>query len=127
VDENDMVRVQLGQKIVVTMDSYKGIVFDAIVSKIYPIMEERSRTFKIEARFLKTPPNLYPNLTAEANIIIHTKKKAITIPKEYLIDGTFVLVNKDEKRKVRIGLSDYKKVEILEGLKTNETLYKSNE
>lgn len=127
VDENDMVRVQLGQKIVVTMDSYKGIVFDAIVSKIYPIMEERSRTFKIEARFLKTPRNLYPNLTAEANIIIHTKKKAITIPKEYLIDGTFVLVNKDEKRKVKVGLSDYKKVEILEGLKANETLYKSNE
>ncbi|MFY8112234.1 MAG: efflux RND transporter periplasmic adaptor subunit [Flavobacterium sp.] len=126
VDENDMVRVQLGQKIVVTMDSYKGIVFDAIVSKIYPIMDERSRTFKIEARFLKTPPNVFPNLTAEANIIIHTKKNAITIPKEYLIEGTYVLVNKDEKRKVKIGLSDYKKVEILEGLKANETLYKPN-
>lgn len=126
VDENDMVRVQLGQKIVVTMDSYKGIVFDAIVSKIYPIMDERSRTFKIEARFLKTPPNIFPNLTAEANIIIHTKKNAITIPKEYLMEGTYVLVNKDEKRRVKVGLSDYKKVEILEGLKANETLYKSN-
>jgi len=126
VDENDMVRVQLGQKIVVTMDSYKGIVFDAIISKIYPIMVERSRTFKVEARFIKTPLKLYPNLTAEANIIIQTKKNAITIPKEYLIEGTYVLVDKDEKRKVKVGLSDYKKVEILEGLKANETLYKSN-
>lgn len=126
VDENDMVRIKLGQKMVVTMDSYKGISFDATVSKIYPIMEERSRTFKIEARFLKTPPKLYPNLTAEANIIIQTKKNAVTIPKEYLIDGTYILVNKDEKRKVKTGLSDYKKVEILEGLQANETLYKPN-
>jgi HlyD family secretion protein len=127
VDENDMVRVQLGQKIVVTMDSYKGLVFDAIVSKIYPIMDERSRTFKLEARFLKLPPKLYPNLTAEANIIIQTKKNAITIPKEYLIEGTYVIVNKNEKRKVKVGLSDYKKVEILEGLQANETLYKPKE
>ncbi|VXB90496.1 Secretion protein HlyD [Flavobacterium sp. 9R] len=126
VDENDMVRVVLGQNIVVTMDSYKGTVFDAVVSKIYPIMDERSRTFKIEAQFTKAPPKLYPNLTAEANIVIQTKKKAITIPKEYLIDGTYVLVNKDEKRKVKVGLSDYKKVEILEGLQANETLYKPN-
>ena len=126
VDENDMVRVVLGQNIVVTMDSYKGTVFDAVVSKIYPIMDERSRTFKIEAQFVKAPSKLYPNLTAEANIVIQTKKKAITIPKEYLIEGTYVLVNKDEKRKVKVGLGDYKKVEILEGLQANETLYKPN-
>lgn len=48
VDENDMVRVQAGQKILVTMDSYKGQVFDATVYKIYPIMDVRSRTFKLK-------------------------------------------------------------------------------
>lgn len=124
VDENDMVRVTLGQKVLVTMDSYKGQVFDAVVDKIYPIMEERSRTFKIEAHFIKPPEKLYPNLTAEANIIIQIKKNAITIPKSYLIQNKYVLVNKDEKREVKIGLSDYQKVEILEGLKAGETIYK---
>lgn len=124
VDENDMVLVTLGQKILVTMDSYKGQVFDAVVDKIYPIMDERSRTFKIEAHFVKPPQKLYPNLTAEANIIIKTKKNVITIPKSYLIQGEYVLVNQDEKRKVKIGLSDYQKAEILEGLKAEETIYK---
>jgi multidrug efflux pump subunit AcrA (membrane-fusion protein) len=124
VDENDMVKVLLGQKIVIALDSYKGQVFEATVDKIYPIMDERSRTFKIEAHFVKAPLKLYPNLTAEANIIIRTKKNAITIPKNYLINGDYVLVNKDEKRKVKIGLSDYQKVEILEGLKAEETIYK---
>ncbi|MFV5684233.1 efflux RND transporter periplasmic adaptor subunit [Flavobacterium sp. GB2R13] len=123
VDENDMVHVMLGQKVLVTMDSYKGQVFDAVVDKIYPIMDERSRTFKIEAHFIKSPDKLYPNLTAEANIIIQIKKNTITIPKSYLIQNKYVLVNKDEKREVKIGLSDYQKVEILEGLKADETIY----
>jgi HlyD family secretion protein len=127
VDENDMVRVALGQKALITMDSYKGQVFEAKVDKIYPIMDERSRTFKIEAHFLKTPKKLYPHLTAEANIIIKTKKNAITIPKSYLINDEYVLVSKDKKRKVKIGLSDYQKVEILEGLKAEETIYKPAE
>jgi len=124
VDENDMVRVVIGQKALITMDSYKGQVFEATVDKIYPIMDERSRTFKIEAHFVNPPKKLYPNLTAEANIIIQTKKNTITIPKSYLIQGEYVLVNKDEKRKVKTGLSDYQKVEILEGLKAEETIYK---
>jgi HlyD family secretion protein len=123
VDENDMVRVTLGQKVLVTMDSYKGQVFEAVIDKIYPIMEERSRTFKIEAHFIKPPLKLYPNLTAEANIIIQVKKNTITIPKSYLIQNKYVLVNNDEKREVKVGLSDYEKVEILEGLKAEETIY----
>lgn len=124
VDENDMVRVAVGQKLVVTLDSYKGKVFDATVDKIYPIMDERSRTFKIEAHFDVPPAKLYPNLTAEANIIITTKKNVITIPKSFLIDDEYVLVNEDEKRKVKIGLSDYQNVEIIEGLSATETIYK---
>jgi HlyD family secretion protein len=124
VDENDMVRVTVGQKLVVTLDSYKGKVFDATVDKIYPIMDERSRTFKIEAHFDAPPAKLYPNLTAEANIIITTKKNVVTIPKSYLIDEEYVLVNEDEKRKVKIGLSDYQNIEIMEGLSATETIYK---
>ncbi|OCB78503.1 efflux RND transporter periplasmic adaptor subunit [Flavobacterium crassostreae] len=123
VDENDMARVAIGQKVVLTMDSYKGQTFEARVGKIYPIMDERSRTFKIEAHFVKPPQKLYPNLTAEANIVIKTKKNTITIPRSYLIDNQYVLVNEDEKRNVKIGLSDYEKVEILEGLKKEETIY----
>lgn len=123
VDENDMVRVTVGQKILVTMDSYKGQVFEATVDKIYPIMDVRSRTFKIEAHFVKTPAKLYPNLTAEANIIINIRKNVLTIPRNYLVDDEYVLVNEDEKRKIKVGLSDYQNVEVLEGLKADETIY----
>lgn len=124
VDEYDMVKVALGQKMVVTLDSYKDKVFEAVVDKIYPIMNERSRTFKIEAHFVKVPPKLYPNLTVEANIVIQTKNNALTIPKSYLVDDEYVIMENDEKRKVKIGLNDYNYVEILEGLKEEETIIK---
>jgi HlyD family secretion protein len=124
VDEIDMVKVILGQKMIVTLDSYKGQVFEAIVDKIYPIMNERSRTFKIEGHFTKPPPKLYPNLTVEANIIIQTKKNALTIPKSYLINNQYVLMENEKKRKVKIGLNDYNYVEILEGLSAEETILK---
>ena len=124
VDENDMARIKLNQSVLITLDSYKNKVFDAKVDKIYPIMSEQSRTFKIEAHFINPPKKLYPNLSAEANIIIRTRKNAITIPKVYLLKGDSIQIGKKEKRKVKIGLSDYQKVEILEGLKADEMIYK---
>ncbi len=124
VDENDMARIKLNQSVLITLDSYKNQVFEATVDKIYPIMNERSRTFKIEAHFINPPKKLYPNLSAEANIVIRTRKNAITIPKVYLLKGDSIQIGKKEKRKVKIGLSDYQKVEILEGLKADEMIYK---
>jgi HlyD family secretion protein len=127
VDENDMARIKLNQPILVTLDSYKNQVFDAKIDKIYPIMNQMSRTFKIEAHFVKVPPKLYPNLSAEANIIIQTRKNVITIPRNYLQNGDSIQVSKKEKRKVKTGLSDYQKIEILEGLKADEMIYKPKE
>jgi multidrug efflux pump subunit AcrA (membrane-fusion protein) len=124
VDENDIIKISTGQKALVTMDSYKGQVLEATVDKIYPIMNERTRTFVVEAHFINPPKKLFPNLSAEANIIIQTKKNIITIPNNYIFDGKYVLVNTDEKREVKLGLNDYQKTEVLEGLKENETIYK---
>ena len=119
-----MVRLKLKQEVLVSMDSYKNQTFEATIDKIYPIMDERSRTFKIEAHFVNPPQKLYPNLSAEANIVIQTKKNTLIIPKSYLMKDDSVLVDENVKRKVKIGLSDYQKVEILEGLKAEETIYK---
>jgi multidrug efflux pump subunit AcrA (membrane-fusion protein) len=124
VDENDIIKVNVGQKALITMDSYKGEVLEAIVDKIYPIMNERTRTFVVEAHFINPPKKLFPNLSSEANIIIQTKKNIITIPNNYIIDGKYVLINSDEKREVKLGMKDYQKTEVLEGLKENETIYK---
>lgn len=124
VDEYDIAKIKIGQRILITMDSYKGKVFDAVVSKINPIMNERSKSFTIEATFVKQPEALYPNLTCEANILLQEKEKALTIPRNYLLNGDSVILSTKEKKKVITGLKDYQKVEILSGLSVNDVIYK---
>lgn len=124
VDENDIVRIQPGQKVVLTLDSYKKQVFEARVSKINPAMNEKTRTFEVEAEWTQPPPRLYPNLTADANIILQVRENALLIPRSYLVQDSFVWVNDDEKRRVITGLKDYEQVEVLEGLKAGEVIQK---
>ncbi|MGZ5255546.1 MAG: efflux RND transporter periplasmic adaptor subunit, partial [Flavitalea sp.] len=122
VDEYDIAKIKPGQKVFVSMDSYKGQAFEATVTKIQPIMDNRSRSFEVEAIFTSKPPNLYPNLTVEANILISTKENAMTIPRTYLVDENEVLLKNGDKRKVVTGLKDYQRVEIISGLSKNDLL-----
>lgn len=124
VDEYDIGRIKVGQKVLVNMDSYKGQTFEAVIQTIDPIMNDRSRTFKVDADFITKPAALYPNLTVEANIVIQTKENALTIPRNYLIDDSLVVLPNKEKRKVVTGVKDYQKAEIINGLKKDEVILK---
>ena len=124
VDEYDIGKIVLGQKVLITMDSYKNEVFEAEVTRILPLMNERTRSFTVEAIFTKRPDALYPNLTTEANIILQTKEKAITIPRDYLVNDSMVIMADGKKRKVVTGVMDFQKVEILSGLTTSDEIMK---
>lgn len=124
VDEFDIRQVHTGQKVLVTLDSYGKEVFEASVSRIIPLMNERSRTFKVEARFTQPPPRLYPNLTAEASIVVRTKESALLVPAPYIVDGSYVLTGKKEKTAVKIGLRDMEQVEVLDGINAGTPLHK---
>ena len=116
VDELDIVKIKIGQKVIVRLDSYKDQVFEAVVSFIYPMMDERKRSFRVEAVFIKAPKVLYPNLTLEANIIINEKTNVLTIPTNYLIDDSAVMLEDGSIHPVKIGLKDYNKVEVISGI-----------
>jgi HlyD family secretion protein len=123
IDENDIARVQEGQAVLFSMDSYTGQVFEGRLSRIDPLMNERTRTFTAEAQLLKKPDRLYPNLTAEANILLRSSQNALTIPRNYLLENQYVLMKNKEKRQVKTGLKDYQKVEILEGLGPEDEIF----
>ena len=124
VDEYDIAKIKPGQRVLLNLDSYKGEVFEAEVYKVNPAMNQRTRSFTVEAQFVKRPPELFPNLTTEANIIIQAKKNALIIPREYLLADDFVLKEDEQKVKVKTGLKDYQQVEILEGLTREDVIVK---
>lgn len=122
IDEYDITKIQIGQLVLVSLDSYKGKAFEATVSKINPIMNERTKSFMVEATFTNKPPTLYPNLSAEANIVIQTKKNVVTLPRNLVSDDGFVTNLNGDKIAVKTGLKDYSKVEILSGVSINDEL-----
>jgi HlyD family secretion protein len=116
VDELDIVKIKTSQKVLLRLDSYPDQVFEAEVSFIYPMMDERKRTFRVDAILTKTPQTLYPNLTLEANIIIQEKTGVLTIPTSYLVGDSAVMLEDRSIRPITIGLKDYDKVEVLSGI-----------
>lgn len=87
-------------------------------------MNDRSKSFLAEATFTNPPKQLYPNVTFEANIIIAIKEKALTIPRNYLLNDSTVLGSNGDKIIITTGLKDYKKIEVLSGLTEQDEIIK---
>lgn len=126
VDEVDIARISLQQKVLITLDAYQNQLFEATITKIYPQKNDRSQTFKLEAEFIKAPTNLYPGLSGEGNIIISTKKNALVIPKIYLNKDQTINTDKG-LIKVETGMESLDKIEILSGLDENTPIYLTEE
>lgn len=124
VDEFDIVRVKTGQRIFISMDSYKGSVFEAVVNRIEPYMNPRTRTFTIFASFSKAPDVVYPNLSVEANIVISVKEKALTIPASCLIGNNKVISENGDTLSVKTGARNLDWVEITEGISSTDKIVK---
>ena len=124
VDEFDIARVHPDQRVLLSMDSYKGQLLEARITRVDPILDQRSRTFTVEATFTKAPPALYPYLTTEANIVVEHKDGALTIPATYLIDDRYVLTDEDQRTEVTVGLRDLQRVEVLSGIDSTTVIYK---
>ena len=123
VDEVDIVKISLNQKVIITLDAYNTNVFLGKVSKIYPKKDERNQTFKVEARFDEQPDVLYPGLSGEANIIIATKENVLTIPKDYLISNTKIKTDEGIVD-IKTGLQNMEYIEVTDGLTENSRIYK---
>ena len=123
VDEVDIVKIEIDQMVIITLDAYNGKTFTGKVSKILPKKDERNQTFTIEALFDNPPKPLYPGLSGEANIIIAKKDSALVIPKTYLINDTKVKTDKG-LTDITIGLQNMDYVEVLSGITENTYIYK---
>lgn len=123
VDEVDVVRISEGLPALIALDAYPGKAFEAVITRIYPTKDERTQTFKLEARFTSPPPVLYAGLAGEANIVLAKKEKALTIPVEYLMEGSKVKTGQGEVD-VEVGMRNLERVEITAGIDTSTSILK---
>lgn len=126
VDELDIYKIKIGQEVEIKVDGLGGTMVKGHVSRIAPAMTSSSRSFEVEVEFDTNPTGLYANLTAEANIIISRKERALVIPRKLLIGADSVLVKPASgdpvKQKVQTGIQNLEWVEVTGGLSENAQL-----
>ncbi|WP_146755290.1 efflux RND transporter periplasmic adaptor subunit, partial [Shigella flexneri] len=124
VDEDDLGKVFIGQKVLITMDAYPEKVFPARITRLYPLLNKVEQSFRVDA-VLDSQANVdMYGLNIEANIIIAEDKKVSVIPREALLKGDSVLIKKGEetvKVKINKGIEDERWVEVT-GLTEQSTI-----
>ncbi len=93
VDETDTPAIALGQKAVLTLDSYADRHFDGVVTEVgsSPIARDDVElaglattsdaiNFKVRVKLLDPPPSIRPGFSVTADIVTGTRSKAPAIP-----------------------------------------------
>lgn len=126
VDERDISKVRTGQRVIFETDAFAGRQFSGTVSKIIPVLQKETRSFKVE---VEVPDNagFFPQSSVEANIVIRDSTEVLAIPADYLLPGDSVFVQQGgDPRKTGIGtgIRNGEWVEVKRGLKKGDIIVK---
>ena len=117
VDEEDILRVHVGQKAVLRTDALPGRTLDGAVSQITPKGDPVSRSYRVRIR-LADPAQLRVGMTIDANLIVAEHADAILVPSSAVQAGTVWTVRDGRlhRQPVRTGVVGAERTEILEGV-----------
>ena len=143
VNEVDIGKVQVGQKVEIRLDALRDEVFEGKVRKVAPASSVTQQgapggaviKFPVEVEIEKPDPRMKPGMSAKCRIIVERRQNVLRLPKEALqfVDASTArvsvvhrevvngkTVDKNETRTVKTGLRGDAFVEILSGLKEGE-------
>lgn len=123
VDESSIGAVKLGQSCLISLNTAKSKLLHATIYEINPAFDEPTQSFICKAKFDTTLQFNIAGTQLEANIIGDTIRQAMVIPKIFLQSNSQVQI-KGEKQltPVKTGFVSTEWVQIVSGLKGNETL-----
>lgn len=133
IDEVDIGRLDKGLPARVTLDPYKGEVWQGEVARVFPVVDDRleqNRTLEVEVDITSSPgqPEPRPGTSADVVIVIATRSDVLRVPTFSVIEGQRVLLARKGKaveRDVRTGLRNWEWTEILEGLEAGDQVITS--
>jgi len=125
VDELDVQRVKVGQAALIKIDAFSGQVLTGKVIKVYPLVDTRQQSLRVDVALEEDVPGLISGLAVEVNIVIQKKENALVIPKQLIQPGDSLWVMQDnKKRKVKIvrGIETLDEVEVVSGITSESVL-----
>jgi len=131
VDESDIGKVELGQKVVITADAFPEKHFTGKIERIGTkgVNVSNVVTFEVKIELLgKNKSLLKPEMTTNIEIIVAEKEKALQVPSSAVLNnerGHYVRIMDSgniKEHPVRIGISDGVMAEITGGLNQGDTV-----
>lgn len=119
VDQQDINKIQIGQQVLLQTDITGDTIYEAMISYIYPVMNEQDQTFRVDANFAKQSPSSFIHSSVEANIIVQKKKNALVLPRNALVanDSIWIQQNGNKKKMgIKAGITTLDYVEIIAGV-----------
>lgn len=121
--------VRTGMKAEITSEVYPGLVFSGAIYRVYPTIDNATKTFTVEVKILNPNLKLRPGMFAKIRLDLG-KGNAILVPNIALIkqtgtDDMYAFLNRNgvaEKVAVRTGRMIDDRIEILDGLKDGDEL-----
>lgn len=129
IDEVDAMPVRVGQKVRITLDAFRGQVFDGHVTRIAPYVmevEKQARTVDVDVRFDSFPKDvpLLVGYSADIEIVFDERSDVVRVPSETIVDKKFVYVLGDDgivhKKEFSPGLANWTMTEVTGGLQTGD-------
>lgn len=122
VDEEDIPRVRVGQKVVMRADAFPDRVFDGTVQEMTPKGDPVTRSYRVRIR-LEKPEGLQVGMTVDANLVAAERPDALLLPTSAIQDGAVWVAAEDgalHRRTLRIGAAGAARSEILGGLQPGD-------
>jgi multidrug efflux pump subunit AcrA (membrane-fusion protein) len=122
VPEKQSPLVAQGSPATVEFDAHPGRRFNAVISRVYPELDTRTRTRTAEAQ-VKEEVQLVPGMFARVSVAVETAEDAMVVPDAAVLTNprgdkvVFVVVDgKASARTVKTGIEQGRRVQILEGI-----------
>jgi RND family efflux transporter MFP subunit len=126
VNEEDILKVEAGQRVLLRSDAFPDQVLEATVSRITPKGDPVSKTFRVRFELPDDTP-VRIGMTVDVNVVVRVAEEALLLPAA-AINGDAVMVvtgegptsERAERKQVSVGIRAVNEVEILSGLSETE-------
>lgn len=130
VPERYVGKLKRGLPALAVFEAFPGVEFEAVISRLSPVLDPSSRTLRVVLDFAGQPRGIKAGMFAGVRLITEQREKVLLVPREAVLSSAgeyavYVVKGKDgqesaEKRQVQPGLQGKEDVEILSGLEAGE-------
>jgi membrane fusion protein, multidrug efflux system len=125
-------RMRVGSSVTISAPAYPGETFRGRVSVVDPMLDPRTRTIQLVAKFPNPGRRLKPGMSADVAVAISERAGALLVPDEAVFaEGNQVFVykvNPDStvaRAAITIGARDSSEVEVLTGLASGDRIVRA--